>query len=279
MTGFANATAVVALGGARYEAGLDERWTIVGKPNGGYLLALMARAALCELTTVTAGQPHVLAASAHYLRAPSPGGAEVVVDVLRTGRSMSQVRARLEQDGQACVEALLTVGALDPAAEPWWQDREPVPLPPETDCLRVPAEQPGQARIALYDEIEALLDPVNLGFTTGQPGGTGELRGWLRFRDGHEPDALTLLFAVDCFPPATLDLGSRGWVPTLELSAYVRALPAPGPLRVRQRARLVEGGLVDEVCEIWDARGRLVAQGTQLARVQVRDSPPPPPPT
>lgn len=268
MTGFTSATAVTAVGAGRYEAGIDEGWTIVGKPNGGYLLALMARAALCELATAVDGQPHVLAASAHYLRAPSPGPAIVAVDPLRTGRSMSQIRARLEQDGQACVEALLTVGALEPAAEPSWQDREPVPLPPAQRCLRVPAEQPGQGRIALYDEIEALLDPANLGFTTGAPGGTGELRGWLRFADGHEPGPLTLLFAVDSFPPATLDLGSRGWVPTLELSAYVRALPAPGPLRVRQRARLVEGGLVDEVCEVWDSRGRLVAQGTQLARVR-----------
>jgi hypothetical protein len=33
-------------------------------------------------------------------------------------------------------------------------------------------------------------------------------------------------------------------------------------------ARLVEDGLVDEVCEVWDARGRLVAQATQLAKVR-----------
>ena len=31
---------------------------------------------------------------------------------------------------------------------------------------------------------------------------------------------------------------------------------------------LVEGNLVDEECEVWDARGRLVAQATQLAAVR-----------
>ena len=45
---------------------------------------------------------------------------------------------------------------------------------------------------------------------------------------------------------------------------------------VRQRAGLVEGGLVDEECEVWDSRGRLVAQARQLAAVRTprhRDGP------
>jgi len=58
-------------------------------------------------------------------------------------------------------------------------------------------------------------------------------------------------------------------VPTLHLSAWVRALPGPGPLVVRQRARLVGGGLLDETCDVWDAGGRLVATGHQLAGVRV----------
>jgi hypothetical protein len=58
-------------------------------------------------------------------------------------------------------------------------------------------------------------------------------------------------------------------VPTLELSVYLRARPAAGPLRVRQRTRLIERpGMMDEVCDVWDSRGRLVAQGTQLASVR-----------
>ena len=41
-----------------------------GKPNGGYLLSMLGRAALS-----TSRHPHVNAASAHYLRAPEPGAA------------------------------------------------------------------------------------------------------------------------------------------------------------------------------------------------------------
>ena len=73
--------------------------------------------------------------------------------------------------------------------------------------------------------------------------------------------------AVDAFPPATFDIEYTGWVPTLELTAYVRAQPAPGPVRVRQRAHLIDADRVDQSCHIWDSTGRLVAHGTQLAGI------------
>jgi hypothetical protein len=47
----------------------------------------------------------------------------------------------------------------------------------------------------------------------------------------------------------------------------MRAVPAPGPLRLAARSRHVAGGWFDEESEVWDAAGRLVAQSRQLARV------------
>ena len=87
-------------------------------------------------------------------------------------------------------------------------------------------------------------------------------------------DAASLLLAVDRLPPASFDLGSSGWAPTRSLAAHVRALPAPGPLRVRQRARLVANERMDEVCDVVDARGVLVAVGFQLAGLRLPDGPP-----
>jgi hypothetical protein len=105
-------------------------------------------------------------------------------------------------------------------------------------------------------------------------GGSGEVSGWLRFANGADFDPVSLLYAADSFPPATLTLGSVGWAPTLELTVYVRGIPAPGPLRVRQRAGLLHGDTpdtmtVDQVCEVWDSRDHLVAQATQLALVRM----------
>jgi hypothetical protein len=113
--------------------------------------------------------------------------------------------------------------------------------------------------------VAQYLDPA--AFTDGN--GTGDLRGWLAVEDGSTFDATSLLYVADAFPPAPWGLGSMGWVPTLELTAYLRAIPAPGPLRMRQRARVIAGGLVDQVCEAWDGRGRVVVQATQLAAVRM----------
>ena len=80
--------------------------------------------------------------------------------------------------------------------------------------------------MAIMEQIEVRIEPATRGFTKGQPSGRGELRGWLALPDDEGFDPISLLFAVDAFPPATFDVEFAGWVPTLELTAYVRALPA-----------------------------------------------------
>lgn len=257
--------AVVAEGDGRFGATVSPEWTIGGKPNGGYLLAMLGRTAVA-----VGAHPHVIAASAHYVRSPDPGAVAIETELLRAGRSASQVRARMSQDGHTCVEALVTTSALDAAAVPYWADG--LPVPGETafeDGVRITSPGPGGTPVALLDQVQIRLDPDSLGFRSGAPRGRGELRGWLALPEEEQFDSTSLLFAVDAFPPATFDVELAGWVPTLELTVYVRALPAPGPVRVLQRAQLIEGQRVDESCFVWDHRGRLVAQGTQLAGIRL----------
>jgi Acyl-CoA thioesterase C-terminal domain/Acyl-CoA thioesterase N-terminal domain len=261
----------------RYAMAIDPEWTIGGRPNGGYLLATLARAARSALAVAEGpDHPHPVTATAHYLTSPGPGPAEVHTEVLRRGRWMSQVRARLERGGSPAVEAVFTLGRHDVEAEPWWTDLEPPPLPPMDECVRAQGVGPGGVELAIMNQVHVRLDPATAGFTLERPSGIAEVRGWLAFGDGREPDPLALLYAADAFPPATLELATLGWVPTLELTVYVRGVPAPGPLMVSQRARLVQADLVDEVCHVWDSRGRLVAQATQLAGVRVGGASRPP---
>ncbi|HEX3541150.1 MAG TPA: thioesterase family protein [Acidimicrobiales bacterium] len=264
-TTFAQVSALRDRADGWYQAELDPEWTIAGKPNGGYLLALLGRAAVA-----TTSHSHVLAASAHYLRSPVPGPATIGTELLRAGRSASQVRARLDQGEQTCVEALVAVTDLDPAASVFW-DRG-MPAPGDTafaDCTRLQPGAPGVMRVNMLDQVDLRLEPASSGFMVGRPSGRGELRGWLALPHDEPFDPVSLLFAADSFPPATFDIEFTGWVPTLELTAYVRALPAPGPVRVLQRAQLIVGQRFDESCFIWDSTGRLVAHSTQLAGIRL----------
>jgi len=249
-----------------YSVELDPSWTILTMPNGGYLLAVLARAAAAHLGST--GSPHAwpVAATALYAAAPSCGPATVEATILRAGRSATQVRASLHQDGEEQVAGTFTFKAL-PASPATYESLPPVELPPVEDCLRLPGIGPSGQRTGILEVTDERLDPACCAWTRGERG-PADLRGWVRLEDDEAIDPFTLLYVVDCFPPATFNLGSIGWVPTLQLTAYVRAIPAPGWLRVRQFVQEIGGGLVDEVCQVWDSTGRLVAHGTQLAQVR-----------
>ena len=276
---FDAATAVAVRGDeSAFDVTIDQGWTVGPKPNGGYLLAILGRAAGEALAMAGSQHRDPLAATAHYLWAPDPGNALVSTTVLRSGRGASQVRTTLSQDDQACVEATFTLGTLpaDPPP-PWWSARELFDVAPIEDCVAIPAAREGSPFVVpIMDRTDLRLDPAVMGFATGKPSGDANLRGWISFADGRPVDPLSLLFFLDALPPATFELAPTGWVPTLSLTAYVRARPVPGPLRIRQVAHAVDGGRVDETCEVWDSSGRLVGQATQLAGIRIPDGLMPP---
>lgn len=261
---FDEVSALKALTPGRYSAEVDPSWAIGGRPNGGYLLAMLGRSAVA-----LGDQPHVLAASAHYLVAPEPGPVSVECELLRAGRSTSQVRARLSQGDRSCVEALVITGELSHDSRPYWEAGLPQPHGwAYEDCDPLIPRLPDGTRVALLEQIEVRLDPDSAGYTRNAPSGRGELRGWLSL-PGKDPfDPISLLFAVDALPPAAFDVEFTGRrVPTLQLTVYVRAYPVPGPVRVLQRAQMIRDRRGDEACFVWDGEGRLVAQATQLAMV------------
>jgi hypothetical protein len=241
---------------------LDDRWSIGGKPHGGYLL----REAVAPL--LTEAHPHPLAVSAHYLRSPDPGPAAVELDTLREGRRVSQHRSRLLQGGQTCVETLVTTGPLDPDAEPFWSSSEPPVMPPLEDCPRSLAEPVPGFRIGHLDFVDLRPDPGTVRFISGHQTTPGRVSAWVQMNEGGS-SVLDLLLLADALPPVTFDLGLPGWVPTVELTVLIRGVPAPGWLVAEQRARLLQDGWLDEECDIWDSRGRLVCQARQLAGYRV----------
>jgi acyl-CoA thioesterase len=238
-----------------------------GGLNGGYLMAVIGSA----LRAAQPAKPHVVALSAHFLGPGVPGPATVELSTRRDGGRFSTVAADLVQDGRARITALATCADLgDAAAFPTSADdvrttARPPQLPPVEECVAntsAPAEL--RAVAPLMERFEMRFHPDHVGWTVGRPSGRGVLTAWFRLVD-REPDPLALLMAVDALPPVTFDLGLPGWAPTLELTAHVRAVPAPGWLVLHHETRNLAGGLFEEDCEVWDSAGRLVAQSRQLA--------------
>jgi Thioesterase-like superfamily len=264
---FDAATEIVPRGAGRYDVTLDEEWSIGGKLNGGYLLATAARAALAE---AGAGHEHPLASAAAFAAPAPPGPALVSVEPLRRGRGTSVLRLRLSDVDLTTpyLEAFVTAGRIadgDPVVP-----GPPTPeLPPEEACPRLPVDA-GPFQVPILGLVAERLDPATTGFGIGRPSGAGELRGWVRFDDGREPDPLALLCIADALPPPSFDVPGLlyGWTPTLQYSVFVRAVPAPGALRVRTIARSIGGGAMDETCDVWDSTRRLVAVAHQLAGVR-----------
>jgi acyl-CoA thioesterase len=237
-------------------------WAIGGALNGGYLLSVIGNA----LRRAT-DKPDPLAVSAYYLGPTAAGPVEVRTRVLRDGGSTATLAADLVQDGDPTITALATFGRLDTLPDDVGTTATEPDLPPIEECVRSSdAPEDFRRTAAILDRFDLRLDPASAGWAVGAPSGRGRLQGWLRLNDEREPDPIALLTVVDALPPVTFDLGRLGWAPTMELTAHVRARPAPGWLKVAIATRNVAGGMFEEDCEVWDSAGRLVAQSRQLAR-------------
>lgn len=256
-----------------YAAQLHEGWTIGHAVNGGVLLALIGRA--LQESLGTEGHPDPLAVSAYYLSAAVPGPATIATEQVRSGRTMATGQASILQPGAGGgqverVRALATFGDLAGLPDDVRTSAEPPQLPAPEACVSADMAPKGSAGdLPFLHRFDMRLDPDTVGWAMGAPSHRGVIQGWLRMVDGREPDPLMLLLAVDTLPPVTFDMGLAGWAPTLELSAHVRAVPAPGWLRVRVSTRNLAGGLLEEDAEVWDSRDRLVAQSRQLARAPI----------
>ena len=262
---FDAATAVTRTEGGGLLAHLDPGWDVGGGVlNGGYLLAVAARAAVLD-----SPHPHPVALSASFLRAAAPGPATVTVQPGPTGRTLAHSVVTLDDAGGTALTVNATTATLGDD-DPVWAAPMPDAAPVE-ECYSIAEHRhqapPGVAVPGLTLRVDTRLDPATAGWAFGRPSGEPHLRAWVRFADDREPDPLALVTFADVLPPTGWGMGRMGWAPTVQLQVLVRALPAPGWCLVEARAGEVAGGWLDEDYRIWDSTGRLVAQSRQLARM------------
>jgi hypothetical protein len=175
----------------------------------------------------------------------------------------------MSQDDRAFLDAFVTTGTLSGETAPGaleWSATPAASMPPVAECVALPAPKP-ESNMTLNAQTELLFDPPTIGWLSGTPTGRAESRAYFRMTEPQDPDPYVLALAVDALPPVVFSAGAKGWAPTVELTWYLRALPAPGRLILLGSGTLVHDGWFDENVEVWDSTGRLVAQSRQLARL------------
>lgn len=245
-------------GRGRYRGAVSDHWSVNGIPNGGYLAALLAGAMRRE-----AGKKHPLVITATFLNRCILGEARIETERIHASRRFERRQARLVQEGQERIRALgtFTEDGLE-HLEKRYERCVPEVAPLEA-CVNVPA----LPRFTLMENLDLRLDPRCAGWLQGSPGGRSEQAGWIRFREDRPFDSLGVLLAADGFPPPVLaSYGMVGWVPTIELTVNVRNLPASRWLKCVFRTAFLDGDILEEDGEVWDAEGGLVALSRQIAQ-------------
>src|SRR5581483_11383813 len=254
-------------GERRFAAPISHRWDTVGPPNGGFLLALAARA-----LTAAAPFPDPVTLTGPFLRPSRHTPVEIAVTPVRRGSTHATLMAGLHQGGKELLRTLATFSDLAAASGPTQSDARPPALPPPEEGPPV-AELHAQQWDDLPGRLPEMYRAIDVRLARPErrePGEIARLEGWMRFTDGREPDVAALPLLADTFPPAVFDIGVgtgaiAAWVPTVELTVHVRGRPAPGWIAASFRTKFLCDGYFEEDGELWDSTGRLVALSRQLA--------------
>ena len=246
---------------------LNKHWTIGPKVHGGAMLALCANAARrAHVRGDDAGRVEPVAVSGSFLWAPDPGPMRLVTSIRKRGRRISVVDVELIQGDRAAVHAVVTLGEPEHQAAPLLSANPVVglmdPEPPE-DVAPIGPGHPLAGLVHLADGCDVRPLVSTLGPTDGRP---PVIQMWVRPR-GLAPDVLFALMCGDVSAPVTFAVNRTGWAPTVQLTAYLRALPADGWLRVVCTCMQIGQDWFDEDHTVVDCEGRIVVQARQLAMV------------
>ena len=257
-----------------YEGELDKRWTIGPKVHGGAMLALCANAARTVCGEGSTGLEPV-AVSASFLWAPDPGPMRLATSIRKRGRRISVVDVELTQGDRTAVHVVVNLGEPEhfppggPAAP--LLSANPVvdlmaPEPPD-DIAPIGPGHPLAGLVHLGEgcDVRPLLSSLSPG-SDGWAGRPPMLQMWARPR-GVAPDGLFALMCGDLSAPVTFAVDRTGWAPTIQLTAFLRGLPADGWLRVVCTCLEIGHDWFDEDHIVVDSLGRIVVQSRQLAMV------------
>ena len=252
-------TAIEPTGDGRWRAWAPEHWFVGRGPNGGYLAAVVARAA--EAAT---GRP-LRSLTLHFVAAPAVGPLDVRAKVEREGGTYSAATIRIEQDGRPMTLAIATLGELGAEDAAW--DALPMPdAEPLADTRPIPPDDAN---------VPAFMRNYDLRWAVAADGDVPGSGGWMRTAEPRALDAPLVAALTDAWAPsAFVALGRFVAAPTLDLTIHIRRpLPPAGMtpesyVLGRFTSRLALGGVWEEDGALWTPSGELIAQSRQLALIR-----------
>ena len=268
-TPFDEDTAVERVGEGRYAADLSDRWNLVPLPQGGVITALAVRAMQDAL-----GVPEQTLRSSHttFAAQVAHGPLEIDVEILRSGRSMSQVRAEVRNAGAA--RGHLTIATFGAPRAGWdFTELAPpgVPAPDESRPFRAAESEYWPATPFWSQCVEARAAIGHAPWEDFEPT-AAERAIWFRLddppvRDDGTIDPLALLVFADLMPGAVgqrIGRTDRPWFgPSADLTFHLLGECGPGWILGHNRARHAADGYASADMALWDG-DRLVAYATQV---------------
>jgi acyl-CoA thioesterase len=272
-TRFRADTSVEPLGDGRYRGRMDRSWWIVAGPNGGYVAAVLLRAVLAE---VDDPERRPRSITLQYLRPPAEGDVQVDVTVERAGRTVTNVSARMTQEGRTLVLALASLAAARPSpiafdegpGLPVLDDGSAVPMPEAT--ARIPVDPERDVPMRRHYDLRWVLGDLPFSGAAGSGDGRARNGGWLRPVEPEPVDEVVLLAMTDAWmPPLFSRVEAPLAVPTVDLTVHFRGLPQD-PLDhcfAEFASPLARDGYLVEHGRILARDGRLLVESRQLAVV------------
>lgn len=236
---------------------------------GGLVAALLYRRAAAVLAARGDAAKPARSLSFSLVAPLAPGPATVTVEVLRAGKNVTQLEARIVQDGQVAAVMLGSFGAT--------RDSDILLVPAVAPVYPVPDTLPALPYIAgvtpeFTQHFEFRWAVGQLPFA-GPPASTGDMGGWVRFRQGTDGFGIDhLLGLVDAWPPAVLPMfrkpapiSTLAW--TIEFTDA--ALPADGsaPVQYLAQTDFSTQGYAHIHSRTWRPDGTLLAIGRQTVAI------------
>jgi acyl-CoA thioesterase len=260
---FLNDTAVTRQDEFTYLGEVTDAWSIGGVANGGYSMAIAARALSDCLE-----HKDPLSITGHYLSRAEPGPVILKIEKLSEGRSITTAVVRFIQRGKERIRFTASFTDFLKSSGDTLYEREPLKFPPISECIKMPYIE-GFTPI-LEKQIDRKFTPTSDWWNEDRNRDKASLDAYYSWPAGEQIDLFSLVFFLDTMtPPVFNRLGARGWVPSIELTIHLRAKPVPGPVLMRGKTDFVTSGFLGEDDEIWDAGGNIVAEARQMAKLRM----------